>query len=567
MKNKLKKWLTRSLISSLVFSGFITSALTASAFTVMDPDLYVEFNLIPRHSTPTQADIRIQNVVVENRTFDPYDNQDGEVSFYLNKGAYITLEISEEDDNDIVVKPYRREYFSKGEVVLEWDGRDDKGDIVSTDKYEFKIIAEVGGDRDTEKGTFIVKKGVDDGGNTTKPRLKSAFTTKESFDPGSGEFINIAYELTAEADVLINVYDSRNNIIERIYKKNNQRAGIYYHEWDGEIAIDREGDYTIRIIVKNNKGTDSTELEIEIEEDKYENAKANIYKDRAEKVIFEPRSNNQIITFRSDNDADGELQIKQGGRTIFEVEDLDIDEGTNRFTWDGRDDYGDYVEDGIYRYKITSSTSRGRDHEEGYFLVEDCTDARNPRGNSPFNDVDESHKFYESIIWAVDEDIYDGYGNGYFGPQDYVRRDQAAKIILNAFNIRTYNAQGTYTFKDVSQYDWSTDYIATAASLGIIEGYPGNYYKPGSYITRGEAAKIILETAEIKYDLTIPTQKHGMPFYDVVQSHWAISHIWFVKANDLNYNSTYFYPDKPMTRAEMADMLYRFFKVANLDSY
>ena len=74
---------------------------------------------------------------------------------------------------------------------------------------------------------------------------------------------------------------------------------------------------------------------------------------------------------------------------------------------------------------------------------------------------------------------------------------------------------------------------------------------------------MLLNTGKAKDNLIIPTNNIGQPYYDTPntpENKWFISYAWFSKAYSLIDNDFYFYPSQYMTRAEMADMLYRYHK-------
>ena len=57
----------------------------------------------------------------------------------------------------------------------------------------------------------------------------------------------------------------------------------------------------------------------------------------------------------------------------------------------------------------------------------------------PFDDV-ESGKYYEKAIsWAVENHIIEGYGNGKFGPEDDISREQMATILYNYAKFKGYD--------------------------------------------------------------------------------------------------------------------------------
>jgi hypothetical protein len=64
----------------------------------------------------------------------------------------------------------------------------------------------------------------------------------------------------------------------------------------------------------------------------------------------------------------------------------------------------------------------------------DCTDGR-PNAFSDVPDSDPGCK-YVYFIWS--KNVVDGYGDGTYGPETMVRRDQMAKYLVNAYDLKLY---------------------------------------------------------------------------------------------------------------------------------
>jgi murein DD-endopeptidase MepM/ murein hydrolase activator NlpD len=114
---------------------------------------------------------------------------------------------------------------------------------------------------------------------------------------------------------------------------------------------------------------------------------------------------------------------------------------------------------------------------------------------SSFQDVPQNEWYFPYIETLTKNKIISGYeddlGNptGYFGPEDPVTREQAAKIIVLAAAF-TFNNAGSPHFPDVSPGMWSYDYVETLKNLSIIDGYSDQTFKPKKNINRAEIAKI-----------------------------------------------------------------------------
>ena len=169
--------------------------------------------------------------------------------------------------------------------------------------------------------------------------------------------------------------------------------------------------------------------------------------------------------------------------------------------------------------------------------------------------------YCEAVDWAYANGIFTGYYDGSFGPDQAISRAEALKVILESNNISLLPGGVYLGFSDVDKHEWYTSYIHTAMSLGIVQGYNDDTFKPDSAVTRIEALKILLETGEAKGEFVVATNTYGQPYFDTpnnADTKWYLSYVWFAKAYELNYNEMYFYPTEAMTRAEMADMLYRY---------
>ena len=110
-----------------------------------------------------------------------------------------------------------------------------------------------------------------------------------------------------------------------------------------------------------------------------------------------------------------------------------------------------------------------------------------------FADV-ESGSWYESYInWGVANEIIYGYGNGNFGPDDMITREQMAAMIARYVDYLGYSIAdaAAYTaFEDDADISvWAEDEIYGLLQSGIITGSNG-LFKPQDNATRAEAATI-----------------------------------------------------------------------------
>jgi hypothetical protein len=106
-----------------------------------------------------------------------------------------------------------------------------------------------------------------------------------------------------------------------------------------------------------------------------------------------------------------------------------------------------------------------------------------------FSDVPADHPYYAYIEAAYARGLVDGYGDGTFRPYNNVTRGQVAKIVVQAAGLALVTP-ATPSFSDVAQSSTFYNYIETARSAGILNGYPDGTFRPDKPATRGQISKI-----------------------------------------------------------------------------
>ncbi len=95
---------------------------------------------------------------------------------------------------------------------------------------------------------------------------------------------------------------------------------------------------------------------------------------------------------------------------------------------------------------------------------------------SEFNDVPANQWYSDAVAWAVKYGITNGYGDGRFGPDDPITREQLAVFLYRYAKSRNIiaPAYGKLLQSDASKIDsWALDAMTWAYSKGIIEEIEG----------------------------------------------------------------------------------------------
>ena len=107
-------------------------------------------------------------------------------------------------------------------------------------------------------------------------------------------------------------------------------------------------------------------------------------------------------------------------------------------------------------------------------------------GASSFEDVPAGFWAGCDINLLAENKVVAGYPDRTFKPNLPVSRAEIASMAVNGFNLRSCGCPQK-TFKDVPADHWANQAINTAVANGLMEGYPGDLFKPNKPVTRAEA--------------------------------------------------------------------------------
>lgn len=120
------------------------------------------------------------------------------------------------------------------------------------------------------------------------------------------------------------------------------------------------------------------------------------------------------------------------------------------------------------------------------------------------------------------------------------------------------------TFYDVFASSEFAPYINALAARSVVNGYPDGSFRPKNNVTRAE----FLKMAILAKGLNVAAyQSLASPFVDVPMSHSLRPYVNYAAANSIAVGQTinglrYFYPERPITRAEAVIILMRISGIA-----
>ncbi|MED2251474.1 S-layer homology domain-containing protein [Bacillus thuringiensis] len=112
---------------------------------------------------------------------------------------------------------------------------------------------------------------------------------------------------------------------------------------------------------------------------------------------------------------------------------------------------------------------------------------------SPFTDI-KGHLFEKEILAVAKAGLVKGFGDGKYGPDDILTREQMAQVLTNAFKFK-----GTKTtkFADVDKNSWAYGAISALEENGVTIGTGGNMYSPQMHVTREAYSQFLYNSINV----------------------------------------------------------------------
>ncbi|MFH1533757.1 MAG: S-layer homology domain-containing protein [Nitrospirota bacterium] len=273
------------------------------------------------------------------------------------------------------------------------------------------------------------------------------------------------------------------------------------------------------------------------------------------------------LTFTISDDADVTVNVEYDGDPTYVELLTDSAETAGDVTvvWDGMDSNGDSSEDGVYTFLIkvvgvsdtvTDSRNVEVDVDGDPVVVGQC---------AGYTDVLDTHPDCEAIEYMQSIDAMTGNPDGTFAPNDYLQRDQIAKISLETFELFDDSEDycgGENPFPDVDSNDWAYQHICRGVELGMIYGYTGGadagYYRPARDVNRVEFLALILRNVSD----TMPDDSLGS-YDDVEGGNWFSGYAKYSYDNAL-FDGNKLFPAQPTTRLEVARHVYELYLLGKI---
>ena len=206
--------------------------------------------------------------------------------------------------------------------------------------------------------------------------------------------------------------------------------------------------------------------------------------------------------------------------------------------------------DGTYTFKMPSADAK--------IVVTFAEDPDwEPAPEMPFVDVNEGDWFYDVVLYAYDNGLMTGVSATEFAPNQTTTRGMIVSMLARLEGVTSAEDAG---FADVAANDWYATAVNWAASVGVVNGYEDNTFRPNAPITREQMAAILYNYADYKgYDVSARADLSDYADAASISS-WAEDVLAWANAEGLinGMTATTIDPQGATTRAQTAAMFERF---------
>ena len=195
-------------------------------------------------------------------------------------------------------------------------------------------------------------------------------------------------------------------------------------------------------------------------------------------------------------------------------------------------------------------------HASQYAIVIDAHSHATVDVSDLFIDIAPDAWYKDAIQYAYAGGLMTGVSDTEFAPEATTTRAMIVSILARLENVTTAEAAG---FADVDDNEWYATAVNWAASVGVVNGYEDNTFRPNTAITREQLAAILMNYASYKGE-DVSNRADLSAYSDTATiSSWANDVMQWAVAEGLisGVTNDQLQPQSSATRAQVAAILQR----------
>jgi len=336
---------------------FDATGATAQA-TYTQPGTYYPTVLVT--DDQGQKTVAFATVVVESLNvnlsvsgFTPASGEDATINYTLPVDGSITLKVY--GANDTLIRTLLTDSpQGTGPQSVLWDGRNEQGELVSDGSYYVTIEFNVAGHLSTYDTRATG--GVDITGDLTEVNIS------QNLSPLEGEYVNIDYTLPENALVTITIYGA-GHLIRQLLSDATRQSGPHSELWDG---ADENG----RIVAPGTSFSIAIRATSLAENSLLVNGQVpSLDAVSVSPYRFSPATNpyglqtdgSVVVDFSLNTTTDVVLNVYSSTNVLLRsITGAAMPSGTNQLSWNGRNDAGVLMTDGLYTLRLQATDAQGQ---------------------------------------------------------------------------------------------------------------------------------------------------------------------------------------------------------------
>ncbi len=316
---------------------------------------------------------------INSNPFAPTGSNTAQISYYISEKAYVTVKVLK-NDGSLVKVLSGNVLKASGLNFAEWDGKDSSGAIVPNGTYKYTIDA-----TDLASLTALpVSRSFTVGpGSAAGLYISSPSASPNPFEPNGSNTTAISFDLSDNASVSVNIYDSNKNLVRNLAENQACSKGKNTIAWDGKnnnSSVVKGSNYTYEINASGLDGTLAKPVSgiITVKSTTTgddtgggtggdtgggtgNGGQLSISSVSDSPDPFSPNgSNKAAVKFTLSKSAS--VSIKIYDKNSLLIKTITISSGvygSNAAYWDGKNDKGVIVSDGVYSYTIDAVDASG----------------------------------------------------------------------------------------------------------------------------------------------------------------------------------------------------------------
>ena len=173
-----------------------------------------------------------------------------------------------------------------------------------------------------------------------------------------------------------------------------------------------------------------------------------------------------------------------------------------------------------------------------------------------YTDVSGNEWYAEAVMALREKGIMDGVGDNRFDPDGVFTRAQLATVLYRLAEKPA--VSGEDDFADTQSGQWYSDAVLWASQNGIVSGYGNGLFGITDPTTQEQLAVMLWRSAGA---YVLSGEYADADGVENAASDWAVDAVRWARVDGLLTDVVPFAPTLPATRAQVADMVYRYLQL------